>query len=162
MKKVTLKYPDPVITQDEVFTARNQDPKVRKVESRGKPILNYRIEEAKFDQDGNTIPQVDPPFYQTTGRSLEWSIEPGQELAFPEYVANYLKKIYDFLEIVEPKLEETGEVESKPTENFVPTVFAEAKPVEGNVTCPICGQNFRNSKALGLHYAGRHPEKLTS
>src|SRR3990167_10921796 len=103
MKKITLNNPLKIITRNEVFTARNQDPKIKEVESEGKDIIDYRIEEAKFDQDGNIITKNKPPFYETTGRSLDWTIKAGETLAFPEHVANYPKKIYSILDEVEAK-----------------------------------------------------------
>lgn len=149
MKKVIIHNPDPVITRDEIFTSRSTDPKVREVSSPGQDIINYRIEEAQFDSEGNIIPQVDPPFYKTTGRSLDWTIKAGETLNFPEYVANYLKKIYDFLEIEDEAKEEVKE-EPK----------VEAKAVEGQINCKYCGLPFKNSRALGLHIGIKHSDKL--
>ena len=110
MKKITLHNPEKIITKDEIFTARNQEPDTRTVESEGRDIVDYTIEEAKLDENKNIIKKNKPPFYETTGRSLQWTIRKGETLAFPEYVANYLKKIYPWLEEAEA-LKETKEME---------------------------------------------------
>ena len=153
MKQVILLNPDPIITHDEIFTSRSTEPKVRDVTSKGQDIIDYRIEEAQLDSDDNIITQVDPPFYKTTGRSLDWTIKAGEALKFPEYVANYLKKIYDFIEIKD-EVPETTKLE-EPQVN----VEATAKPVEGR-TCKYCGQNFKNTRGLALHIAHRHSDKI--
>lgn|SRR3990167_3671300 len=148
MKKLTIKYPEKIITKDEVFTARNQEPKIKVTESVGGDIVNYRIEEAKIDSDGNIIPKNKPPFYETTGRSLEWTIRVGETLSFPEYVANYLRNIYSFLEVV------GGEDETEDETSV------EAISVEGRTTCKYCGQHLKDTKGLALHIAHRHPEQI--
>lgn len=110
-------------------------------------ISNYRIEEVELGADGKAIVGPDGG-YKRTGVTLEWSIKPGETLEFPDYVAKYLKHIYDFLEVVD-------------TPADMPAAkTAEANPDMGNIVCKHCGLNFKNYKALALHMAGKHPEKL--
>jgi hypothetical protein len=121
-----------------------------------KDILDYRIEEIEFDQDGN--PMLDATGNpKKTGRTLEWSIKAGESLKFPDYVANYLKGIYGFLEIVETlEPTEIGVVGETP-----PTVIEDvAKPEEGGVLCKFCGKILRGMKGYGLHLSHVHPAEL--
>lgn len=156
MKKITLHYPEVVVTEDEIFTSRSQEPKIRRVESRGGDVLNYRVEEAKLDPDGNIIPRVKPPFYEPTGRTLEWSIKVGETLSFPEYVANYLVKIYPFLEVVDvPVSVEPGQPRREPEQEE-----KEAKSVTGTTVCKYCGMHFTTEKGLGLHLGHKHFDKI--
>lgn len=157
MIKITLHNPLKIITKQEVFTARNQDPNIKVVESDGQNIINYRIEEAKLDENQNIIETRKPPFYETTGRSLEWSIEAGQTLTFPEYVAKYLMNIYSFLEVVPETMKPTEELQ--PTE-MKPFEADSAKSKEGFVSCGLCGTNFKNTRALALHMAHKHTETV--
>jgi hypothetical protein len=123
-----------------------------------KDILDYRIEEIEFDQDGK--PMLDDTGNpKKTGRTLEWSIKAGESLKFPDYVANYLKGIYGFLEV---KGEETpsmvGDVPAG--ESIMVPPKEVAKPEEGGVICKFCGKSFRGMKGLGLHMAHNHPKEL--
>lgn len=77
---------------------------------------------------------------KSTGKTLLWTIEAGEEKAFPEYVAKELLKVYEFLKV-------TGE--EKKVE----------KAVDGNA-CKECGQVFTGKRGLALHIASKHPEKL--
>ena len=122
LKKVILYNPEKVITENEIFS------------------------EAKVDSDGNITPKVKPPFYETTDRSLEWTIRKGETLEFPEYVAQYLVKVYPFLEI-------KGESEE-------PGLKVEAKSKEGVLNCKFCGSQFNSTKGLALHLAHRHTEAI--
>ncbi len=121
-------------------------------------IIDYRIEEIRFNEDGS--PMLDKESMPMgTGRTLEWSLKAGETLEFPEYVADYLIKIYSFLKV-------TG-AQNKPVETAtVPdgyktaTEAMAAKPSEGSVNCKVCGVHFKSLKAIGLHFAARHPEIL--
>ena len=121
-----------------------------------KDILDYRIEEIEFDQNGS--PMLDQTGNtKKTGRTLEWSLKAGETLKFPEYVATYLKGIYDFLEVL------GAEASPEPASvvDETPTVTEEvAKPEEGGVLCKYCGKTLRGMKGLGLHFSHSHPNEL--
>ena len=69
-----------------------------------KNIVDYRIEEAQIDPNTSDIIFDDTTqTYKKTGRTLEWSIKAGETVEFPKYVADYLRKIYDFLDVRNPK-----------------------------------------------------------
>lgn len=119
------------------------------------PIHNFRIEEAQFDAQGQ-IMKDNEGNYLKTGRTLEWSLECGETLEFPAYVADYLKSIYGFLDEKQPVA--TIEPISEPEPVSEEPVVAKAKT--GNVSCKACGLPFGNERALGLHVAARHPELI--
>jgi hypothetical protein len=112
-----------------------------------KDITNYRVEEATLDVDGNTINNSDGTFLKT-GRTLEWSIKAGEKGKVPDYVGTYLKKVYDFLEVV---IEDGTKDAPK---------VAESKPAEGSIICKFCGQPFKNQRAIGLHWGARHYDQI--
>ena len=119
-----------------------------------KDIVDYRIEEIRFDENGE--PLLDKEGLPLkTGRTLEWSLKAGETLEFPAYVAVYLKGIYSFLVEQEPDIEVVAE--EKPSEQ--PSQIG-AVPTEGSVNCRLCGAHFKNVKALGLHFSARHAEAL--
>ena len=113
-----------------------------------KDIVNYRISEIEFDQNGNVMLNQEKKPKQT-GRTLEWSLKAGETKAFPVYVADYLKGIYEFLEEKENEPEEEKE-------EAVPV----AKPKEGEVVCKHCGLLFKGMRGLGLHISQKHKEVL--
>lgn len=127
-------------------------------------VVNYRITEIELDE--NEKPKLDnkgEPIQ--TGRTLEWTIASGETLEFPNYVADYLKDIYGFLEIkkeiptapvpvIEKVEEQSNQVqEETPPEN--PMVHE-----VGKIICKHCGQGFQKAVNLGLHIGSKHPEKL--
>lgn len=112
-----------------------------------KDIVNYRIAEAQKDADGNIV-RDNQGKYVETDRTLEWSIKAGETLEFPDYVGNYLMGIYGFLKQID---------DDKPKKKKKKS----AKPETGSVRCKECGLYFKNEKALALHWAHNHPEKLT-
>ena len=112
-----------------------------------KDIENYRIEEADPGTDGEVVYLTDGS-YKKTGNTLEWSITAGQTLEFPGYVADYLKDVYDFLEIKKDKEAVVIEEEPKSTEGT------------SGVVCRHCGKTYTSARGLGLHIAAKHPEKL--
>lgn len=124
-----------------------------------KDILDYRIAEAQLDSNGEPVFDNMAGDYKWTGETFEWSIKAGQTLEFPGYVADYLKKIYDFLEYKDEKSETSTPEEAKTGEIKEATV-EEAKPQDGIVSCKYCGQNFKNTRALGLHIGSKHTEKI--
>lgn len=70
----------------------------------GADIKKYRVAEAVLDQEtGEAIIDTSNGEPVSTGRTFEWTINRGETLNFPEYVANYLHKIYPFLRKVGPK-----------------------------------------------------------
>lgn len=109
-------------------------------------IENYRIAELEMDKSGEPIRLQDGTFKET-GRTLEWSIGPGETLEFPEYVADYLVEIYEFLD--EVKVKETVR------ENEV----QEADP-NGKLSCKICGAHMQGIRGLAMHMAHSHPDEL--
>lgn len=113
----------------------------------GENILNYRIEEAELDEKGKIIKVNDNTGYKTTGNTLEWSINAGERLEFPDYVATYLKSIYDFLEIEDVDLKKEEKVD-------------EAKSISHSFHCKKCDYVGKNLKAVALHTAIKHPETL--
>lgn len=147
MKYVLLTNPDPIVTTDTPFGKP-----MKTVESPGRDILDYPVEEPKLDMEGNLIEIAKPPFYETTNRSLKWSVERGQTVEMPEYVANVLKSRYEFLEIVEIAKPEAG----VPEEQTAPI----AQPKEGETKCKYCGQIFKTTKGVALHMAHIHPDKI--
>lgn len=128
-----------------------------------KDILNYRIEEARVDADGNVM--YDPTGeYLKTDRTFEWTIKAGEKLEFPEYVAKYLKSVYGFLQ-VESEPVNTLEVDVQSTNRATDEDKEEgntpvAQAQDGSVRCRHCGETFKNMKGLALHISFKHPEKL--
>lgn len=108
-------------------------------------IIDYKIEEIQFDPNGNPMLDKDEKPMKT-GRTLEWTLKAGEELKFPEYVATYLKSIYEFLEV-------KGEETETPVESS-------AKPVEGGAICKVCGKTLKGVKGLALHLAINHPDEI--
>lgn len=121
-----------------------------------KNITSYPIEEAQYDQDGNVVYDNDGN-YNKTDRTLEWSIQAGEQVEFPDYVANYLKKIYDFLEVVDATVKQNDPVEEVVEADTAVNV---AKPKTGNINCKFCGKGFKNGNALGLHIAHNHLKEI--
>ncbi len=112
-----------------------------------KDILNYRIEQAELDQNENPIIDNTTGRNKWTGNTLEWSIRAGETAEFPAYVADYLKKIYPFLEEKKPKVEE-GAVEP-----------AKGQP-SGSFVCKHCGKALKNKRGLGLHIGLKHTDEI--
>lgn len=119
-----------------------------------KDILSYPIEEAEYDTLGN-VKYAPDGNYMKTDRTLEWTIKSGETVEFPDYVANYLKSIYDFLEVMEVEVETVPVELIEKSENTI-----EAKPATGNIVCKYCGANFKNEKAIALHLAHKHTKEL--
>ena len=134
-----------ILYNPKVFVS--EDIKGRKVESEGKDIVNYRIEEAEFDRDGEIIIDPNTNMPKWTGKTLEWTIKAGETVEFPAYVADYLRKIYSFLE------------EKKATE--VKVEVAESKVGgSGKLVCPKCGKVFVAKKGFALHMAMKHTDEI--
>jgi hypothetical protein len=108
-------------------------------------IIDYRIEEIEFDQNGKPLIDSKTGKFKWTGNTLEWSIKAGETLEFPDYVADYLKGIYGFLEEVKEKKEGVVEASKEPT---------------GKIVCKYCGQTFKTPMNLAMHMGSRHPEKI--
>ena len=108
-------------------------------------ITDYKIEEAQYDQYEHMLYEPTGE-YKKTGRTLNWSIPSKKKVQFPTYVADYLLQIYGFLQ----------EVKDEKVKEEVPT----AKGETSNVNCRHCGMGFKNSRALALHIASRHADKL--
>lgn len=125
----------------------SEDAKGRKVESKGKNIINYRIEEAEFEKDGSIIIDPTTSMPKWTGKTLEWTIRAGETVEFPAYVADYLLSVYDFLE------------EKKPVE-VKETVEKAKSKVGGNLACPKCGKTFNSAKGFALHMAMKHTDDI--
>ena len=117
-----------------------------KKEVETKDIIDYPISEAQVDAAGEILYDKDGSMLMTN-RTLTWSIKRGEDVKFPEYVADYLLSVFPFLEARET-VEETKEVSS--------SVESES----GEITCKYCGQTFKNAKAYGLHMAFKHKEEL--
>jgi hypothetical protein len=115
-------------------------------------IIDYNVAEAVLNSEGDTIYDEGTGSYKETGVTLEWTLRAGESASFPKYVAEYLKKIYDFLEIKEEKAEKI-EAEKK-------EVIADAKSQTGMVSCKYCGKNFKNERGLGLHIGHTHLDKI--
>ncbi len=116
-------------------------------------ILEYPISEYVLDKNGN--PRIDTDTQQpiTTGDTYTWTLNSGETKIFPKYVADYLMKIYGFLEIRDmPKEEVTME---NPVE-----MRKSQKNEDGTYRCRYCGQEAKNARGLGLHIAAKHPEAL--
>ena len=112
-------------------------------------IVDYRVEEAEVDQNGNVVYFDSEPKW--TGKTFEWSIRSEEKIEFPAYVADYLKKIYNFLEEVKPA-EKTEEVKEE---------VKEAEPVPtGPFICKFCGKSFTSKRNLGLHLGATHYDKI--
>ena len=114
-------------------------------------VIDYRIEEAKVGDDGEIIKTNDTLGFQTTGRTLEWTIKAGEKLEFPEYVANFLLGIYGFLEEykVEKLPEKEEEKEAEP-EDFV------------GFKCKFCDKVFDKKRALSMHMGATHADELAN
>lgn len=109
-------------------------------------VLDYRIEELEFDSEGKPVYDRNTGEQKKTGNTFEWSIKAGETLEFPDYVADYLLKVYGFLE--EVKKTEKLEVKEAP------------KDTSGKFACKYCGQTFKTTMNLGVHLGSKHPEKL--
>lgn len=73
------------------------------VDDEGNIIQEQKI--GDFKNEGNTeLVNDDNLFYATSNvykrKSNKWSLLAGEEKSFPNYVCDYLKKVYPFLEIV--------------------------------------------------------------
>ena len=114
-----------------------------------KDILDYRIDEAELDANGNAKID-DTGNYVRSGNTLEWSVKAGETVAIPEYAAKYLHHIYGFL------------MPSQDTEGIPPTppTGGEPTPASGPLTCRGCGKQFEGAKGLALHMAHHHIELL--
>ena len=132
-------------------------------------ILNYRIAEIQVDENEN--PKLNNEGNPMgTGRTLEWSINAGETLEFPNYVADYLKQIYGFLKILEkspeipvirPEIPKQSVETVKQEELTEPAVVLDVHVQEvGKLLCKHCGQSFQKAVNLGLHFGAKHPEKL--
>lgn len=111
-----------------------------------KDIVDYRIEEAELDKDGEVVYEEDVPKW--SGKTWEWTIKAGEKVEFPCYVADALKNIYGFLEEIKP-------------EEVKPETVVEAEPViGGDLNCKFCGKTFTSKRNLGLHLGATHYDKL--
>ena len=116
------------------------------VKSAGKDIIKYRIEEAELDSNGEPIMDKDTGRPRWTGKTLEWTIKAGETVEFPGYVADYLKKIYGFLQVVKSVKEEE--------------VVGRVGEETGKHICKYCGKGFKRSRDLGLHMGLKHRDKI--
>jgi len=110
-----------------------------------KDVLNYRIEEAELDQYDNPIIDDNTGRPKWTGNTLEWSLRVGETAEFPAYVADYLKKIFPWLEEKE-----------KPKEEVKPAKAQES----GSFVCKHCGKALKTKRGLGLHIGASHPDEI--
>ena len=112
-----------------------------------KSIIDYRIEEAVLDQEGNPVIDKTSGRPKWTGNTLEWTIRAGETKEFPGYVADYLKSIYDFLEVKKQpedvKKKEEVKVDKK-----------------GKFVCKHCGKSFKSIRGLGLHIGLAHTKEI--
>lgn len=67
---------------------------------RGAPIIDYPISVAKEDEAGEYAIDPDTGEFFNTGKTLEWSIRPGEKLSFDEYVGKVLSEKYHFLILI--------------------------------------------------------------
>lgn len=150
MKKTTLHNPVKVTTVDNTTG--------KKTVSEGKDIVDYRIVEAKLDENNEALYDSNDRII-STGRTLEWSIKAGETLEFPDYVAKYLMGIYEFLQEAERPKGKRDKGES-PKGYKTAKEADEAKATTGSVNCKHCGSHFKSVKGLALHIAHAHPEVL--
>lgn len=108
-------------------------------------IIDYNIEEAEFDKDGEPIIDSETMRPKWTGKTLQWSIRADETAKFPAYVADYLMKIYGFLVEKKEEKEEAEKAEGRESGNFV---------------CKHCGKKFATKKNLGLHLGAKHFDLL--
>jgi hypothetical protein len=129
-------------------------------------VLNYPIEEAVVDINGNPIFDNDTQTYKTTGKTLEWTIKAGEKAVFPKYVADYLQKIYGFLasiNVSEKYLQEdTILAAPEVLEEAVELPEGEVEDLDrtSNLKCRYCDFVAKGTPALGMHVGARHPEKI--
>lgn len=107
-----------------------------------KDILDYPVDEYELNEKDELM-DIGNGNFKKTGQTLTWTLKSGESAKFPFYVAEYLKKVYDFLKVGEE------------------TVASEAVTVEGGGKgCRKCGKEFKSPKGLALHLAHNHPELL--
>ncbi len=123
-----------------------------------KDITDYPIAEPELGNEGQ-VRFDDNHNIVSTGQTLVWTLKAGETKAFPDYVAEYLIKIYGqtdptaknlILEVVE---------EEPVTATEVSSVVA-TPTVAGQLVCKYCGQSFKNAKGLGLHMSFKHLKDL--
>jgi co-chaperonin GroES (HSP10) len=155
-----------------------------------KNVVDYPISEAQVDEKGEVIIDRGTGQPKETGNTYEWTILAGQTVIFPKYVADYLRKVCDFLvEVRAPRAvrlenaqEEQGisdsyigkavpedelnteEIETKNEETgeveVTKTTTLEERTVDGGFKCKYCDYVAKTKSGLGLHVAARHPEYL--
>lgn len=116
----------------------------------GKDITDYPIAEPDLGSDGE-VRYDDNHNIISTGGTLLWSLNAEETKAFPEYVAEYLLKIYGQPDLTAKNkiLEVIGEEKAE-----------EVEVAKGGDTCQYCGKVFDSIKGKALHFAAKHPEKL--
>jgi len=109
-----------------------------------KDIVNFPIEEAKVDDNGRPVLDLDTQQWVVTGKTNVWNLPAGERKIFPRYVGEYLIKTYGFLKEVKVVEEE---------------VAPEEKLEEGKARCPYCKVVF-SEKGLPMHISSKHKEEL--
>ena len=119
------------------------------LENRSKSdIIDYKIEEARRDQEGNIVRDENGNWLKTD-RTLEWTIKAGETVDFPDYVADYLMNIY-------------GQKDPDAKNQFLVVVgeATEKVKVVDKLVCQWCGKKYTSLRGKALHIAARHPDKL--
>ncbi len=115
-----------------------------------KDIIDYRIEEAEFNSQGDIVMDATTNRPKWTGNTLEWTIKAKEKVEMPDYVAEYLMGIYPFLE--NAKLETKKEPKKK-------VKLAKVK-VSGDFKCKFCSKSFTTQKGVGIHTGAVHYDKI--
>jgi hypothetical protein len=119
-----------------------------------KNITDYPIAEAETDNDGNVL-YDDKGNFIPKKNTMKWTIEAGETLKFPEYVANILLARYG-IEDKDSGRSILVEAEDEVKDKSEPVT----QGVKKDYTCRYCGVSFKGPKGLALHMAAKHPEKL--
>ena len=116
-------------------------------------VIDYWIEEFQVDKDNQLVLNRDgKPL--STGRTLEWSLVAGETAVFDlDYVAQYLLKIFGFLE----------EIKNKPVsapEQEIPIAVEVKKGEDNPIKCKFCGQGFKTKMNYGVHLGSKHQDMI--